>query len=256
MIKDWIDQREQLEITLSDCMSEYCKKYFLKLYKNGDESKKMFQKAVAKIPTWSRGEKERQMKRFKKWLHASHTFIDQPEGVQHFLNKYVVYSLRIMLHKYDASSIYEEPMPCVDDVLYMCLKRLGRYFYEHPKTVVKPSKDMDKIIKECLQSFIPVQKVIQIIQQTEEVKSLEYNFDDESSNSVSTKSVREHPKIVVYKQESEGSEAAVGGMKYVSSDEMDDFQMSEQSQKAKLSEDDDVKHIKIPIVKRKGFKGF
>ncbi len=258
--------KKNYENTLSTCLSDYTCKYIRRVNQLVDEKPKDLQKALVDVASWRSEKRNKEYKKFLKW--AAKNINVEEEEIQDILNKIIILSLRIMLYKYDSDVVLDNTMPLLEDVVYKCMKRVCRFFYENLDLVKKSKTEQvkeqtKKLVISSIHSFIPLEQVLQLIEDEEERIGADKSYDFEkdyldSTDRVHTKkTVKNSPAksggktgLVVQKEPSD----ARNELHYVSSDEVyNEYYNSEEEkehQEAKQKVDEDVKYIKIPKIKK------
>ena len=148
---------------------------------------------------------------------------------------------------------------------YKCLKRVGKYYYEHPKVMLSESDfkktkiQMEECIHNTLQQFIPLKEIINSKQKEPQDK---YNFDnglgDTDESSKPCKKDSENKLEITLESQSNSND-----LKYISSDEFDnEYYISDKEGDNDVKQEKDKnkseeKHIKLPkylFPNRKNYK--
>ncbi len=146
---------------------------------------------------------------------------------------------------------------------YKCLKRISRHYYENPKNLsidenndilnTTYKKTILDLIGSVVYNMLPMKQIMSILEYKDlinEDKSenenifIQYDFNNTKTSESSHNS---NPKVIIEKQLSECS------LKYISSDDFDkEYCKSESEQEIQQhnEEEDLVKHVKIPKIKR------
>ncbi len=246
LVKEKTKNQEQLCVILKAYTSKYICKVYKRIFDEKHRTSKtlrMFQKALREIAVWDIDKQKHEYKKFLKWCMKKYdiTEID----LQTIIEKTMMFSIQILLYRYDPQLIDDEVRYYGTeprDVLYSCMKRVARYFYENPKDIEEKENDLHELIESSIHTFIPMKQIMNIIQETnrdEKVSKCDsYDIDNTSESSVIDKKTQ----LIVEK-----SEEAEDDLKYVSSDEVyNEYYYSEDDLEQKQSTNtDDVKHINI-----------
>jgi hypothetical protein len=132
---------------------------------------------------------------------------------------------------------------------YKCLKRVAKYYYEHPKVMLlesdfkKTKIQVEESINNILQKFIPLKEIINANKNPPQDK---YNFDNglgDTDNSSPIYNDSKNQLEVTLESETESN-----GLKYLSSEEFDnEYYVSDKEENVKkANEKSEEKHIKLP----------
>ena len=245
-VQDLIETKREYQKKLVEVFKKYFLKFIEKLF---DKSLREFQEKLLKIPTWSEEKLDKEYNKFLKFVS------DKYELSEDDLTKtlHIVYGLNIKI----MTSICDElevKAPKLIKFWYKCLKRVGKYYYEHPKVMLSES-DFKKTkiqIEECihntLQQFIPLKEIINSKQKEPQDK---YNFDngfgDTDESSKPCKKESENKLEVTLESQSNSN-----NLKYISSDEFEneyyisDKEGDNEIKKDKENNKSEEKHIKLP----------
>jgi hypothetical protein len=255
VINDLIITRDKYHQQLVDIFKKYYIKFIKRLY---DTSLREFQKKLLKCADWSDDKLDKEYEKFLKFV--SNNYDLNEEELTKILH--IVHGLNIKIITAICEDI-EINAPKLIKFWYKCLKRVCKYFYEHPKTILSETDfkrckiQIEESINWCLQKFIPLKEIMNAKRKKNSDK---YNFnnglDDTESlvhsrdkNSPSKKSIKEDTKFKVTLE----SDSNIDGLRYISSEEFEnEYYISDKE----ISNIDDKeisheKHIKVPIHKLK-----
>jgi hypothetical protein len=253
-IKDLIETKKEYQQKLVEVLKKYYLKYIEKLF---EKSLREFQERLFKIPNWSDEKLEKEYGKFLKFIS------DKYELSEDDLTKtlHIVYGLNIKIMTSICNDI-EVNAPKLYKFWYKCLKRVAKYYYEHPKVMLsendfkKTKVQVEESINHTLHKYIPLKEIINSKQKEPQDT---YNFEnglgdtDESIPKVQDNS--ENQLEVRLESESDSN-----GLKYISSDEFEnEYYVSdkEDNKDDKKKEKSEEKHIKLPkylFPSKKNFK--
>jgi hypothetical protein len=256
-VQDLIETKREYQKKLVEVFKKYFLKFIEKLF---DKSLREFQEKLLKIPSWSEEKLDKEYKKFLKFVN------DKYELSEDDLTKtlHIVYGLNIKI----MTSICDElevKAPKLIKFWYKCLKRVGKYYYEHPKVMLSESDfkktkiQMEECIHNTLQQFIPLKEIINSKQKEPQDK---YNFDnglgDTDESSKPCKKDSENKLEITLESQSNSND-----LKYISSDEFDnEYYISDKEGDNDVKQEKDKnkseeKHIKLPkylFPNRKNYK--
>lgn len=238
------------DIELVELLSTYATKYMRKVWndiKHVEDGKfRLFQKELVKVSTWSDSKKEKEYMRFAKWCMKRRSPMSEND-IQCAFDNIIIDSVKLLLGKNGSYDIYDNND--IHDLFYRCIKRFSRLYYEKPERVVdtENKKDAFELTKTVINSFIPLQKVLKIIEQEKSISSVSYDFDKSQEKDVKV-------NVIVEKQEASVPEKLE--LRYVSSDEVyKEYYQSDEDKpvksKTKVSMVNDEKHIEFQKVNNK-----
>lgn len=250
--------RDKYQHQLFDIFQKYYMKFIKRLY---DKSLREFQEKLLKCANWSDDRLDKEYEKFLKFVSNNYD-LNEEELTKIF---HIVYGLNIKIITAICED-FETNAPKLIKFWYKCLKRVCKYYYEHPKVLLfdtdfkKTKIQVEESINWCLQRFIPLKEIMNAKHRK---KSDKYNFNDGldyTSNSniktVSKKSLKDCTKLKVTLE----SDSDIDGLRYISSEEFEnEYYISDKELlKDNHKEVSDEKHIKVPINKFKkqiGIKG-
>ena len=251
-----VKSKEESEKIVTNTLQEYIGKYMRKVYKTivDEDSKssvrcfKEFQKVLLTMARWSDLKVTREYGKYVKWC-KNNGYIE--ELVQMQFDNIITLSSQIMLYKFNSNLTYESFSLKV--LFYKCLKRIARHYYELPKTVHKSKESQSEkdilvsYIMTNINSFIPLDKIFEIMQEEEE-NEMSYDFNKSiSENNIET---LKKNRFIVEKE-------STRSLRYLSSDDFNnEYYNSDNSdncdgmQREAVKEiEDDVKYINVPKLK-------
>lgn len=253
-IKDLIETKKTYQHKLTEILKKYYIKYIQKLYENTVKLRP-FQEKLLKIPNWSHDKIEKEYNKFLTF--ASDKYDLTEEEITKILH--IVYGLNIKI----MVSIYDEievNAPKLLKFWYNSLKRIGKYYYEHPKIMLsendfkKTKTQIEESINYTLHKFIPLKEIINSKNKQDQDA---YNFDnglgdtlDTTDESLSKKNHSENLLRVTLESESDTDNDS-HDLKYISSNEFEnEYYLSDKENKdnkdKSKKEKSEEKHIKLP----------
>ena len=249
--------RDKYQHQLFDILQKYYMKFIKRLY---DKSLREFQEKLLKCANWSDDRLDKEYEKFLKFVSNNYD-LNEEELTKVF---HIVYGLNIKIITAICED-FETNAPKLIKFWYKCLKRVCKYYYEHPKVLLfdtdfkKTKIQVEESINWCLQRFIPLKEIMNAKHRK---KSDKYNFNnglDDTNNSniktVSKNSLKDCTKLKVTLE----SDSDIDGLRYISSEEFEnEYYISDKELKDNHKEVSDEKHIKVPINKFKkqiGIKG-
>lgn len=243
-IQDLITTKKEYQSKLTDILKKYYLKFIEKLY---DKSLREFQEKLYKIPSWSEEKLEKEYQKFLKFVDNKYDLSE--EDVTKMLH--IVYGLNIKIMTSICTDL-EISAPKLIKFWYKCLKRIGKYYYEHPKVMLNESDlrktkiQIEEIINYTLQKFLPLKEIINANKKPPQDT---YNFDNGLGDT--------EEDIDRYNQHTENhievnlescSADTLSGLKYLSSDEFEnEYYISDnEDNHKKHKEQSEEKHIKLP----------
>lgn len=274
-LNEMSSMRKECETILSQPFTEYTSKYMAKVEDKAD-SKKAFQRMLRSIGEWNSSKVDREFSKFTKWCVKKDVL---EEDIKNQLNQFVILSLRIMLSKKVRDEMIKDYQINLKDLFYKCMRRVARDLYErmltrNTKESVKKGirvgkKETNNIVVACLYEFIPLEKLIEIIElfKEENESTQSYDFNRTFSDSDCAKG---KPLVLVEKEDSDESDTKDSEdtnestsykryepqLQYVPSENIEDdyFGFTEDENTDKLKKyNGDVKEIKLPKYKQKGY---
>lgn len=268
LIKQNIESNRKLRLKFYDILTKYIYKYMKKTFEKEKESHNSsdtkpklypdFQRVLLKIGSSKTLEKE--YSKFLKWSRKKND-IEENE-LQKMLNDIIKLTTEIMVNKpsiYVESLLFNYKFPTLQQFFSKSLKKIARIIYEQPKSLytIKTSKLTDQI-ENVLNIFLPskqIESVLEFIEKdTDKSVKVKYDFDNQSNqSSKSSISLRKNSSdhdLIVDKINSEPS------LHYVSSNDLNQDYYNSDDDENKIPvknlniEDDGVKHINIPKIKK------
>lgn len=241
--------RKEVEAGASQPFVEYISKYMEKVEDKSDGSKKLLQKLLRSIGEWDSSKVDREYSKFLKWCTKRDITVDH---IKDNLTQFVVLSLRIMLNKRIQNDNTKEYEIDITELFYKCMRRVARRLYENVRDGESylGKRAITDIIVSCLHEFIPLERLIEIIELFEKDEDSNHSYDFNRTFSDS-----EDGKILVEKESSDKTTKESGheepALQYVPSDNFEDEYYNADDKKN--SEDENVKEIKIPKYNGKGY---
>jgi hypothetical protein len=251
-VQDLIETKKEYQKKLVEIMKKYYLKFIEKLY---IKSLREFQEKLFKIPNWPDEKLEKEYSKFLKFVN------DKYELNEEELTKilHIVYGLNIKIMTSLCDDL-EVNAPKLFKFWYKCLKRIGKYYYEHPKVMLseldfkKTKTQIDDCINNTLHKFIPLKEIINSKQRPPQDT---YNFenglgDTEESNKHYGNESNNKLQVTLESQSHSDS------LKYISSDEFEneyyvsdndndnDNARDKKNPKDVKPEKSEEKHIKLP----------
>jgi hypothetical protein len=151
-----VTKKEEGQESLAKVVSAYGEKYMRHFYekiedkylhnRNSVSNSKLyreFQKHLIEVSKWSESKRKREYHKFLKWAMKRHDFGLTEIEIQTKLDNVILYSVRIMLNKYNFEGVLEQIQynsVKLEDFIYRCLKRISRYYYENPQIAQEEKK--------------------------------------------------------------------------------------------------------------------
>lgn len=241
-VSELSSMRKDIEANVSRPFVEYTEKYIEKVQDKCDGSTKYLQKTLRSMGEWDSSKVDREYNKFLKWCLKRGTTV---EYIRENLNKFVVLSLRIMLSKKIQDEIIKDYEVNIKDFFYKCMRRVARREYDNVTSQTNgETKDTTTIVISCLHEFIPLEKLIEIMElfDEEEDSNHSYDFNKTFSDSEDIK------KIVIEKYCSNSNDSTDKAthdaeLHYVPSENFEDEYYHSDDSKSK---DSNIKEIKLP----------
>lgn len=288
-LSDLVQKKTDGQTLLAKMLASYGEKYMRHLYENIEDEylnkresvsdKRLyreFQKYLIEVSKWSESKRKREYHKFLKWAMKRYEVTEME--IQTTLDNVVLYSVRIMLNRYDFEGVLEQVQyeaVKLEDLLYNSLKRISRFYYEQPdKTVFQSNtqhktallNSLQELVVSLIHGYIPLQPIMRIMEQHSLADSnhpYDFNKSSTSSNSKSAVSIKKESTSKgdknVEQRDNHTGKQEDPKLRYISSDEYNEYyhsdnEKNESPKGARLTSDDNqVKHIDVP--KRKAFPG-
>jgi hypothetical protein len=260
-VKQNIEKNRKSRSVLYGILTKYIYKYIRRTFEKEKELHSTvetrpklypdFQRVLLQIPKWSSRTLEKEYAKFLKWTKKKDDI-----DTQELIIDIIKITTEIMLNK---SSIYVETLlqdykfPSLQQFYYKCLKKIARIIYEEPKSLytIKTSKLNDQI-ENVLNIYLPTKQIESVLEFIEKdvdpIIKVKYNFENDTESSKSSISLRKNSSdnnnLIVDK---------ISSLHYVSSDDLHDLKNTDDDQlsvKNKVVEDDNIRHINIPKIKK------
>lgn len=246
-IQDLIETKKNYQTKLIEVLKKYYMKFMERTY---EKSLREFQEKLFKIPIWSNEKLDKEYNKFLKFIDDKYD-LDEDEFTKIL---HIVYGLNIKIMTSICNNL-EINAPKLKKFWYKCLKRVAKYYYEHPKVMLsdndfrKTKIQIEEGINNILQKFIPLKEIINANKNLPQDK---YNFDDglgDTDNSIDNhpnnhqnNTSNNHLEVTLE------SETQSNGLKYLSSEDFDnEYYVSDNEENVKKSnEKSEEKHIKLP----------
>jgi hypothetical protein len=240
-IQDLIETKKNYQSKLIEALKKYYMKFIERLY---EKSLREFQEKLFKIPNWSDEKLDKEYNKFLKFIDEKYD-LDEEEFTKIL---HIVYGLNIKIMTSICNNL-EVNAPKLKKFWYKCLKRVAKYYYEHPKVMLlesdfkKTKIQVEESINNILQKFIPLKEIINANKNPPQDK---YNFDNglgDTDNSSPVYNDSKNQLEVTLESETESN-----GLKYLSSEEFDnEYYVSDKEDNVKkANEKSEEKHIKLP----------
>jgi hypothetical protein len=250
-IKDLIETKKNYQHKLVEIFKKYYIKYIEKLFEKSIKLRP-FQEKLLKIPSWSHDKIEKEYNKFLTFVNDKYDLSEAE--ITKILH--IVYGLNIKIMISICDEI-EVNAPKLIKFWYNCIKRIGKYYYEHPKMMLsdndfkKTKTQIEESINYTLHKFLPLKEII-----TSKNKQPQdtYNFDNGLGDTVDTlelshkKNDSENVLEVTLESESD-SNINSHDLKYISSKEFEnEYYVSDKDNKNNKDnkEKSEEKHIKMP----------
>jgi hypothetical protein len=263
-VKQNIETNRKLRAELYDILTKYIYKYIRRTFEKEKELHSTtetrpklypdFQRVLLQIPKWSSRTLEKEYNKFLKWAKKKNDI--DTKDLETMLIDIIKLTTEIMLNK---SSIYVETLlqdykfPSLQQFYYKSLKKIARIIYEEPKSLytIKTS-NLTNQIENVLNIYLPtkqIESVLDFIEQDLDPHiKVKYNFENDTQSSKSSISLRKNSSdnnnLIIDK---------ISSLHYVSSDDLHHLKDTEEdhiSVKNKAVEEDNVRHINIPKIKK------
>lgn len=235
-------------------LTKILKKYFVRyISKSFDKSLREFQKILLKIPEWSDDKLNKEFSKFTKFIE--NRFDLSEEDLSKTLSILIGLNVKIMAPiTYDI----EVKIPKFKDFWYKCIKKIGKYYYEHPKVMLsdlefeKTYPYIEEAINSIILKYIPLQDILSGKREPLDV----YNFDELEENldenSVEIQKSKDNIEVTL-----ESKTASDNDLKYLSSEEFEnEYYKSDNEKEDKKEEKSEEKHIKLQkyVFPKKNYK--
>jgi hypothetical protein len=238
-----VDTKKNYQQKLSEVFKKYYLKFIERLY---EKSLREFQEKLLKIPSWSHEKLDKEYKKFLIFVNDKYDLNE--EELTKILH--IVYGLNIKIMTSICTDL-EVTAPKLKKFWYKCLKRIAKYYYEHPKVMLlesdfkKTKIQIDEGINYTLQKFMPLKEIINSNKPPPQDK---YNFDNGLGDTDESENYRHNIKDEDNKLNvSLDSETESSGLKYLSSNEFEnEYYLSDKEEKKESKENSEEKHIKLP----------
>lgn len=249
--------RREAEVCASMPMIEYAIKYMNKIQDKCDGSIKTLQRMLRSVGEWDAAKVDKEYEKFLKWCDKRGTTI---QFLHEHLYKFVSLSLHIMFSKRIPDELINEYQINIKNLFHKCMRRVARRLYEQQKTAndtdaYMSKKEATECVVSCLHEFIPIEKLIEIMELFEQESDSSHSYDFNRTFSDSEKG-----KILIEKNnetddtKESGDESINLQLKYVQSDNFEDeYYNPDDQSKQKPEEDTNVKEINIPKYHKKGY---
>lgn len=275
-ISETIEKKRKTETELYETFIKYIYKYISKIYvKTGRTHIRKnvhvdFQKRLIQIAKWDSTTVNKEYYKFLKWCKRRYNY--EERDLQKMLHTIITLTTAIMIHKssdYTQSLLETFDFPKVETFYYGCLKRIARYFYENPKSIRDVSSGtLRYYVDTILNTLLPLKHITSVLEyhsdnSSESTRELivEYDFEKSvlsDSESVDSKRHKSIPHVtdtaLIVEKRTRDTDSDSDSLKYISSEELPERESNsgsaEDTTQALEHSDNEVKHVKIPVVKR------
>lgn len=263
-LKQNIEKNRKLRSDLYDILTKYIYKYIRRIFEREKELHSTvetrpklypdFQRVLLQIPKWSSRTLEKEYTKFLKWAKKKNDI--NTEELETILIDIVKLTTEIMLNKssiYVTSLLQDYKFPSLQQFYYKSLKKIARIIYEEPKSLytIKTSR-LTNQIENVLNIYLPTKQIESVLEFIEKAPDssikVKYNFENDTESSKSSISLRKNSSdnnnLIVDK---------ISSLHYVSSDDLHYLKDTDEdrlSVKNKVVEDNNVRHINIPKIKK------
>ena len=239
-IQDLIETKKDYQKKLTEVFRKYYMRFIEKMY---EKSLREFQEKLFRIPDWSSDRIEKEYNKFLKFIEDKYDLSED----DFTKTLHIVYGLNIKIMTSICTDL-EVNAPKLIKFWYKCLKRVAKYYYEHPKVMLsdndfrKTKIQIEECINYTLQKFIPLKE---IIHSNKKPPQDTYNFDNGLGDTEESQINKYHNDNSEKQLEVNlESETDSNGLKYLSSNEFEnEYYISDED---KVKEKSEEKHIKLP----------
>jgi hypothetical protein len=245
-IQDLIETKKDYQNKLTEVLRKYYMRFIEKMY---EKSLREFQEKLFRIPDWSSDKIEKEYNKFLKFIEDKYDLSED----DFTKTLHIVYGLNIKIMTSICTDL-EVNAPKLIKFWYKCLKRVAKYYYEHPKVMLsdndfrKTKIQIEECINYTLQKFIPLKEIIHANKKPPQDT---YNFDNGLGDTEESQ-INKHHNDDSEKQLEVNleSETDSNGLKYLSSNEFEnEYYISDKDndkEEDKVKEKSEEKHIKLP----------
>lgn len=239
-IQDLIETKKDYQKKLTEVFRKYYMRFIEKMY---EKSLREFQEKLFRIPDWSSDRIEKEYNKFLKFIEDKYDLSED----DFTKTLHIVYGLNIKIMTSICTDL-EVNAPKLIKFWYKCLKRVAKYYYEHPKVMLsdndfrKTKIQIEECINYTLQKFIPLKEIIHANKKPPQDT---YNFDNGLGDTEESQINKYHNDNSEKQLEVNlESETDSNGLKYLSSNEFEnEYYISDED---KVKEKSEEKHIKLP----------
>jgi hypothetical protein len=216
LLSDIIVEKDNIEYKISNLLSDYYIKYYKKLYyyiyealskRNSNKIERTFQKELLKITKWTDEKQKKEYKKFLTWCYQKKGINDK-DIIQNLLETYMKLSLKVMLYPNYTENryLFENDTPKARHFFYLCLKRIGRYYYDNTLKIKSDENLLRSKLKElivlCLIKYLPFSDICNKIQENDAISNASdiNKLDDELEQLIP------EYKLLVEKNQTEGGD--------------------------------------------------
>jgi len=250
-----IEKKQKYEDNITSIFAIYVSKYMKKLYEYARDEKG-FKKVLIDIASWDELKIAKEYNKFLKWVDKKHKTGEAE--IKNILDNVIMYSIRLMVNKYDTeviAKLIEFESTNTERFFYKCMKRASRYVYENPKSILG-SLNLESVIVSVIYEFLPIQKIIKLLEVTKEQESdKSYDFnktftsENDSAQNFGTDNDKQSKdpskkELIIDKETSDTTQE----LQYVASEDFANeyYESDKESQK-----DNHEKLINVPMMKKK-----
>jgi hypothetical protein len=242
-MEEMIERKQLYEEQIADIFEVYLEKYINKLFDYVDRDMKIFKRKLVDIAGWNEEKVTKEYNKFLKWTGKKS--IEEAE-VKNMLDNVIMYSIRLMINKYDTEIIaklveFESTDP--ERFFFKCMKRIAKFVYENPNSIKLEefNQKVKNIVVSVIYEFVPIAKIIKLLEVTKEAES-EKSYDFNKTFTTESEQAPQQ-KLVVDKQ----TTSSDNELNYVPSEEI----IKEYYQSDKEDKNENEKLINIPKTKKK-----
>jgi hypothetical protein len=242
-MEEMIERKQLYEEQIADIFEVYLEKYINKLFDYVDRDMKIFKRKLVDIAGWNEEKVTKEYNKFLKWTGKK--LIEEAE-VKNMLDNVIMYSIRLMINKYDTEIIaklveFESTDP--ERFFFKCMKRIAKFVYENPNSIKLEefNQKVKNIVVSVIYEFVPIAKIIKLLEVTKEAES-EKSYDFNKTFTTESEQAPQQ-KLVVDKQ----TTSSDNELNYVPSEEI----IKEYYQSDKEDKNENEKLINIPKTKKK-----
>jgi len=246
-----VDTKKEYQSKLNEILRKYFIRYMKKLYEKNDNYKD-FQYELLKIPKMPSEKITKEYDKFIKYTNDKYDLSE--EELIKILDIIFQLNIKIMTSLFDE---IELKIPPFQLFWLKCLKRIGKYYYENPKSAIThvDSIKINDSIEYIIQKYMPLKDIINSTH-----KQLEYyNFDKEDTKDTKYSNLNTNIDEIDQSKALDSSKND-NSLNYIKSEDFENEYYNSNSNKSiDKQESEEVKQINIPkhvypTTRRKSFK--